>query len=95
MEEEKKANGLPKARGMTRGEVRAMVAAGYDPEKTTTEQFDWILDNVYSGISDDAPYLDCIALALETFQETFDFEPLLKNLGMSGDSPKPDTVTPA
>jgi hypothetical protein len=71
---------LPKARAMTRYEVKTLRGAGLDPAfwdeeltmKLNAEMVDWILDHVYQGHDfTNTPYSNCLELATMTYQLTY------------------------
>ncbi len=71
---------LPKARALTRGEIKALREAGLDPAfheddltmKVNAEMVDWMLDQVYQGFDfTSVPYSDCLELATKTYQLTY------------------------
>ncbi len=71
---------LPKARALTRSEIKALRAAGLDPAfiendltmKVNAEMVDWMLDHVYASHDFAAvPYSACLELATKTYQLTY------------------------
>jgi hypothetical protein len=75
---------LPKARSMTRDQIKKFREAGLDPAflkpsdgpinilRLNGETAEWIADNVYPGqVSDDVPYSNILALSEETYLLTY------------------------
>ncbi len=71
---------LPKARALTRSEIKALRAAGLDPAfiegaitmKKNAELVDWIMDKVYKDTDfSNIPYSACLELSTKTYQLTY------------------------
>jgi hypothetical protein len=71
---------MPKARALTRAEIKALREAGLDPAfraddltmKVNAEMVDWMLDHVYRDFDfANTPYSSCLELATRTYQLTY------------------------